>query len=97
MTSKFGWLQASATKVASLSVTSANPATIRICVPRLKTLPAISAFQPARTHAFGDARVREGPGAGRGDRILGFTAFGVGAGEIYVQFVSSELYGKCRT
>jgi hypothetical protein len=30
MTSKFGWLQASATKVSSLSITSANPATIRI-------------------------------------------------------------------
>ena len=28
-TSKFGWLQAAATKVSSLSITSANPATIR--------------------------------------------------------------------
>jgi hypothetical protein len=31
-TKQFGWLQASATKVASLSNTSANPATIRICI-----------------------------------------------------------------
>src|SRR6267378_1145549 len=30
-TKQFGWLQASATKVSSLSITSANPATIRIC------------------------------------------------------------------
>jgi hypothetical protein len=32
-TSKFGWLQASATKISFLSPTSANPATIRICMP----------------------------------------------------------------
>jgi hypothetical protein len=31
MTKQFGWLPASATKVSSLSITSANPATIRIC------------------------------------------------------------------
>jgi len=30
-TKQFGWLQAVATKVFSLSITSANPATIRIC------------------------------------------------------------------
>src|SRR6202049_1382048 len=32
-TKQFGWLQASATKVSSLSITSANPATIRIDDP----------------------------------------------------------------
>ena len=31
-TKQFGWLQASATKVSSLSITSTNPATIRICI-----------------------------------------------------------------
>jgi len=31
-TKQFGWLQASATKVSSLSTTSTNPATIRICI-----------------------------------------------------------------
>jgi hypothetical protein len=31
ITKQFGWLQAAATKVSSLSITSANPATIRIC------------------------------------------------------------------
>jgi hypothetical protein len=33
-TKQFGWLQASATKVSSLSITSVNPATIRICDSR---------------------------------------------------------------
>jgi len=33
-TGKFGWLQAPATKIPSLSITSANPATIRICMPQ---------------------------------------------------------------
>ena len=32
-TKQFGWLQASATKISFLSPTSANPATIRICIP----------------------------------------------------------------
>ena len=31
-TKQFGWLQASATNVSSLSITSANPATIRTCM-----------------------------------------------------------------
>jgi hypothetical protein len=32
MTKQFGWLQASATNVSSLSITPENPATIRICI-----------------------------------------------------------------
>jgi hypothetical protein len=32
--SAFGALQAAATKVSSLAITSANPATIRICLPQ---------------------------------------------------------------
>jgi hypothetical protein len=34
MTSKFGWLQAPATKISFLSIISVNPATIRICMPQ---------------------------------------------------------------
>ena len=33
-TKQFGWLQAAATKVYFLLITSANPATIRICMPQ---------------------------------------------------------------
>jgi hypothetical protein len=31
---QFGWLQDAATRVSCLSITSANPATIRICIPQ---------------------------------------------------------------
>ena len=41
-TNKFGWLLACATKASSLSITSPNPATIRICMPQWRVEKVVS-------------------------------------------------------
>jgi hypothetical protein len=49
-TKQFGWLQASATKVSSISITSANLATIRICRPISSNPGHSSASQEVHKH-----------------------------------------------
>jgi hypothetical protein len=66
----FGWLQASATKISFLSPTSANPATIRICMPiggskklHLKESSWISRGVPWRSCTHRDPPISDGRGA----------------------------------
>src|SRR6266852_5461541 len=52
-TKQFGWLQASATKVSSLSITSANPATIRICKDSFQALTRAVVAKKSYPQALG--------------------------------------------
>ena len=49
-TSKFGWLQASATKLSSLSITFANPATIRIDSPPDRNILEVPTLRHCRSN-----------------------------------------------